>query len=107
VVDVREAADKMAVAQVHVRSWQEGYREIVAQDYLDGLRPEDLATRYAFEKMDLSGLGLSTSRNARRVNPLSTGRLTVANVVGYEEIRGPPVVPTPDRDGQGCPASPT
>jgi GNAT superfamily N-acetyltransferase len=57
VFDVREAtaADKMAVAHVHVRSWQQGYRGLVAQDYLDGLRPEDMATRYAFETMDLRG----------------------------------------------------
>jgi GNAT superfamily N-acetyltransferase len=57
VVDVREAtaADKMAVARVHVRSWQQGYRDVVAQAYLDGLRPEDMATRYAFETMDLRG----------------------------------------------------
>ena len=57
VVDVREAtaADKMAVARVHVRSWQQGYRDLVAQDYLDRLRPEDMATRYAFDTMDLRG----------------------------------------------------
>ncbi|WAC93268.1 GNAT family N-acetyltransferase [Mycobacterium sp. Aquia_213] len=54
-VDVREAtaADKLAVARVHVRSWQQGYRDLVAQDFLDGLRPEDMATRYAFDGMDL------------------------------------------------------
>jgi len=45
----------MAVAQVHVRSWRQGYRGLIAQDYLDGLRPEDMATRYAFERMDLRG----------------------------------------------------
>jgi GNAT superfamily N-acetyltransferase len=55
VVDVREAtaADKMAVAEVHVRSWQQGYRGLVAQGFLDGLRPEDMATRYTFDGMDL------------------------------------------------------
>lgn len=45
----------MAVAQVHVRSWQQGYRDLVAQDFLDGLRPEDMATRYAFEGTDPQG----------------------------------------------------
>ncbi len=39
----------MAVAAVHVRSWQQGYRDLVAQDFLDGLRPEDMAARYAFD----------------------------------------------------------
>jgi GNAT superfamily N-acetyltransferase len=43
----------MAVAQVHVRSWQQGYRDLITQEFLDGLRPEDMATRYAFDKMDL------------------------------------------------------
>jgi ribosomal protein S18 acetylase RimI-like enzyme len=58
VVEVREAtaADKVAVAQVHVRSWQQGYRDLIAQDFLDGLRPEDMATRYAFEGTDPRGL---------------------------------------------------
>ena len=28
----------MAVAEVHVRSWQQGYRGLVAQDFLDALR---------------------------------------------------------------------
>src|ERR1700742_470454 len=57
VVDVREATatDKMAVARVHVRSWQQGYRDLIAQDFLDALRPEDMATRYAFEGMDPGG----------------------------------------------------
>ena len=41
VVDVREAtaADKMAVAEVHVRSWQQGCRGLVAQGFLDGCVP--------------------------------------------------------------------
>lgn len=57
VVDVREAtaADKMAVAQVHVRSWRQGYRDLLGQDFLDGLRPEDMATRYRFDGMDPRG----------------------------------------------------
>ncbi|SPM36503.1 Ribosomal protein S18 acetylase RimI and related acetyltransferases [Mycobacterium rhizamassiliense] len=43
----------MAVARVHVRSWQQGYRDLVAQDFLDGIRPEDMAIRYAFDGMDV------------------------------------------------------
>lgn len=33
-------ADAMAVADVHVRSWQAAYRGAVPQEYLDGLDPE-------------------------------------------------------------------
>ena len=43
-----EPADALAVARVHVRSWQAGYRTLLPDDYLDGLRPEDRAPRYTF-----------------------------------------------------------
>jgi GNAT superfamily N-acetyltransferase len=41
-------ADALAVARVHVRSWQAGYRTLLADDYLDQLRPEDRTPRYTF-----------------------------------------------------------
>lgn len=40
--------DAAAVANVHVRSWQVGYRGLLPDEYLDGLRPEDRMTRYNF-----------------------------------------------------------
>jgi GNAT superfamily N-acetyltransferase len=40
--------DEMAVATVHVRSWQVGYRGLLPDSYLDALRPEDRAARYTF-----------------------------------------------------------
>lgn len=43
-----EPNDAMAVARVHVRSWQAGYRGLLPDAYLDGLRPEDRAVRYNF-----------------------------------------------------------
>jgi GNAT superfamily N-acetyltransferase len=39
----------MAMAQAHIRSWRAGYRGLIAQDYLDGLRPEEWASRYSFD----------------------------------------------------------
>ena len=50
VVEVRDATadDAMAMAHAHVRSWRAGYRGLIAQDYLDGLRPEEWASRYSF-----------------------------------------------------------
>jgi ribosomal protein S18 acetylase RimI-like enzyme len=56
-VEVREATadDVMAVADVHVRGWQEGYRGLLAQDFLDGLSTEEWAGRFTFGAMDLSG----------------------------------------------------
>jgi len=49
-VTVRTAIhdDKLKVAIVHVRSWQVGYRGIIADDVLDRLKPEDRAARYTF-----------------------------------------------------------
>lgn len=48
---LREArrGDELAVAEVHVRSWQEAYRELMPQEFLDGLDPRDRAARYEFE----------------------------------------------------------
>lgn len=44
--------DAMAVARVHVRAWQAGYRGLMPDDYLDGLRPEERAQRYDFGSLD-------------------------------------------------------
>jgi GNAT superfamily N-acetyltransferase len=44
--------DALAVAQVHVRSWQAGYRNLLPDAYLDSLRAEDRAARYDFESQD-------------------------------------------------------
>ena len=50
--EVRTArpADALAVAEVHVRSWQTGYRRLLPDAYLDSLRPEDRAARYTFDR---------------------------------------------------------
>ena len=42
----------MDVAGVHVRAWQVGYRGLLPDAYLDALRPEDRAGRYAFGNSD-------------------------------------------------------
>jgi hypothetical protein len=44
--------DALAVATVHVRAWQEGYRGLVDDAYLDALRPEDRAARYDLAASD-------------------------------------------------------
>jgi ribosomal protein S18 acetylase RimI-like enzyme len=46
--------DALAVARVHVRAWQDGYRGLVADEYLDALRPEDRADRYTLGSSDPS-----------------------------------------------------
>lgn len=46
--------DAIDVARVHVRAWQAGYRGLLPQEYLDGLRAEDRAQRYDFASSDPS-----------------------------------------------------
>jgi len=48
-----EPADALDVARVHVRSWQVGYRKLLPDEYLDGLRPEQRAERYDFATTDV------------------------------------------------------
>jgi len=45
-------ADALAVARIHVRAWQAGYRGLLPAGYLDGLRAEDRAARYTFGRAD-------------------------------------------------------
>jgi GNAT superfamily N-acetyltransferase len=40
--------DETDVARVHVRAWQAGYRGLLSDAYLAGLRAEDRAKRYTF-----------------------------------------------------------
>lgn len=47
-----EPADALAVARVHVRSWQAAYRGLLPDSYLDSLRPEDRAAKYDFTHAD-------------------------------------------------------
>lgn len=47
-----EPSDAIGVARVHVSSWQRAYRNLLSDDYLDQLRPEDRAPRYTFGSLD-------------------------------------------------------
>lgn len=44
--------DALAVARVHVRSWQKAYRELLPDDCLNGLTPEERAQKYNFANPD-------------------------------------------------------
>lgn len=44
--------DALAVARVHIRSWQVGYRGLLPDAFLDALRPEERAERYTFGDPD-------------------------------------------------------
>jgi ribosomal protein S18 acetylase RimI-like enzyme len=49
-VTLRDArrGDELAVAEVHVRSWQDAYRELMPAEFLAALDPRDRAGRYEF-----------------------------------------------------------
>ena len=53
-MQIRSAApgDELAVARVHVRTWQAAYRGLMPDAYLAALRPEDRAARYTFGSPD-------------------------------------------------------
>jgi GNAT superfamily N-acetyltransferase len=44
--------DALAIARVHVRSWQVAYRDLLPNDHLNQLRPEDRASKYDFTHTD-------------------------------------------------------
>jgi GNAT superfamily N-acetyltransferase len=56
-VRLREArrGDEMAVAELHVRSWQEAYRELMPAEFLAALDPRDRAGRYTFGSGEAEG----------------------------------------------------
>jgi len=88
-ITVREATgnDNVAVAQVHVRSWQVAYRGLIADNYLDQLTVEERAARYTFGTSDASSpttvvvvddgrvLGFAIFGLAREVDPPDTGEI--------------------------------
>ncbi len=53
-MEIRPAVpeDALAVARVHVQSWQAAYRGLLPDEYLDALRPEDRAPHYDFTHTD-------------------------------------------------------
>lgn len=46
--------DRLQVAQVHVRSWQVGYRGLLASDYLEQIDVAERAARYTFDVLESS-----------------------------------------------------
>ena len=66
-------ADALAVARIHVRTWQVGYRGLLPAGYLEGLRAEDRAARYAFGRAD---------------GPRTTVAVVGDELVGFATIHG-------------------
>jgi hypothetical protein len=70
-----EPTDAIAVARVHVRSWQAAYRKLMPDDYLDQLRPEDRAKKYDFGNLDPMCQRIVRRQSAKI--PLENGTSTV------------------------------
>lgn len=85
-------ADADDVARVHVRSWQSAYRGLIAQEYLDSLKPEIWASRYTFGRRglqmpstlvavdDSTICGLATTGLCRDIDLPNCGELTAMYV---------------------------
>ena len=104
-VNIREAvaADAMAVAEAHVRSWQVGYRGLLPAPYLDALRPEDRARRYAFEQMNPQGPFTQVAVDGDTIcGHVTTGRCRDADLQGGGEIWAIYVDPPRWGGGIGC-----
>jgi ribosomal protein S18 acetylase RimI-like enzyme len=102
--ELREArpGDELAVAELHVRSWQEAYGELMPAEFLAGLDPRDRAGRYTFgsteegapttilavvgEGGDGEDPSLTNSREVRSGSPPSPGE-RVAGFVTFGASR--------------------
>lgn len=67
-----EPDDAIAVARVHVRSWQVAYRKLLPDDYLDQLRPEDRAQTYDFATLDPLKPRTIVAAEERRIHGFAT-----------------------------------
>lgn len=85
--------DAMAVARVHVRSWQAAYRKILPDEYLDQLRPEDRAAKYDFGSRD--------PMKPQTIVAVEDGSIPAiqgsANIIGFATT-----MPVTDSDMPGC-----
>jgi ribosomal protein S18 acetylase RimI-like enzyme len=88
-INIRQAvaADAMAVAEAHIRSWQVGYHGLLPAAYLDGLRPEDRASRYGFEQMNPDGPFTQVAIDGDTIcGHVTTGRCRDDDLQGGGEI---------------------
>lgn len=95
-----ETADAMAVARVHVRSWQAAYRNLMPDDFLDQLRPEDRAKRYDFGNLDPGRPQTIIAIESGEIRGLATTAPTQdSNMPGFGELCG--LYVDPDHWGRG------
>ena len=79
--------DALAVARIHVRSWQAAYRNLLPDSYLDNLRPEDRAPHYDFATTDPAKPKTLVATEASTLLGFATTLpSTSADLPGYGEL---------------------
>jgi ribosomal protein S18 acetylase RimI-like enzyme len=92
--------DALAVAQVHVRSWQTAYRGLLPDEYLDGLRAEARAATYKLDSTDpQKPFTMVAADDERIVGFASTMPARDKDLAGYGELCA--LYVDPDRWGKG------
>ncbi len=86
-IRLAEPEDAIAVARVHVRSWQAAYRGLLPDDYLDKLRPEDRAEKYDFASQDpMEPRTIVATENGAIYGFATTAPARDADLPGYGEL---------------------
>jgi len=95
-----EPDDAIAVARVHVRSWQVAYRTLLPDDYLDQLCPEDRAHKYDFSGLDpLKPRTIVAAEDGVILGFATTAPSREPNLPNYGELYA--LYVDPERWGQG------
>lgn len=106
-VELRDArhGDEPAVAELHVRSWQEAYRGLMPDDFLDALDPGDREGRYTFGSGDdgapVTVLAVDEETGGRLAGFVTFGRSRDEDLPGHGEVGALYVDPERHRGGVG------
>ncbi len=95
-----QTGDALAVARVHVRSWQAAYRGLMPDEFLDQLRAEDRAARYELASGDpQKPYTVVAERDGAIVGFASTMPARDKDLAGYGELCA--LYVDPEHWGQG------
>ncbi|RSD24836.1 GNAT family N-acetyltransferase [Mesobacillus subterraneus] len=81
--------DATGIAEVHIRSWQETYKGIVSQDYLDSLKAEDrkpLWEKSLSESPDKAPVYVAVNPDGEIIGFASYGKERTGKVNAYGEL---------------------
>ncbi|HTR76083.1 MAG TPA: GNAT family N-acetyltransferase [Solirubrobacterales bacterium] len=87
--------DEAAVAEVHVRSWQEAYKELMPAEFLAALDPRERAARYEFgggEEAPTTLVAVEVGEEGSGVTPSLTNSVEVRSGVTPDPVERAPLV---------------